>query len=56
MGPNNTKNSESNSVILSYLTTNNIVRICFYCKETTNLIKKLFHCFVSKPRVGPINS
>jgi hypothetical protein len=28
---------------------------CFYCKNK-NLIKKLFLCFVSKPRVGPINN
>ncbi len=53
MGPNNTKNS-SKSVIFSYLTMNNIVRIHY--KKTPNLIKKLFLCFVSKPRVGPINS
>ncbi len=29
---------------------------CFNCKKTPNLIKKLFLCSVSKPRVGPINS
>ncbi len=30
---------------------------CFYWKKTPpNLIKKLFLCFVSKPRVGPIKS
>jgi hypothetical protein len=29
---------------------------CFHCKKTPYLIKKLFVCFVSKPRVGPINS
>ncbi len=29
---------------------------CFYCKKTPNLIKKLFLCFESRPRVGPINS
>jgi hypothetical protein len=34
---------------------NNVVILLFYCKNT-NLIKKLFICFVSKPRVGPINS
>jgi len=29
---------------------------CFNCKKNPNLIKKLFLCFVSKPRVGPMNS
>ena len=29
---------------------------CFKCKKTPNLTKRLFLCFVSKPRVGPINS
>ncbi len=35
---------------------NNIVRILFELKKTPNLIKKLFLCFVSKPRVGLMNS
>ncbi len=55
MGPNNTKNS-SKSVIFSYLTMNNIVKILFLLQKTPNLIKKLFLCLVTKSRVGPINS
>ncbi len=51
-GPNNTKNS-SKSVIFSWIT---LSESCVYCKKPPNLIKKLFLCFVSKPRVGPINS
>jgi hypothetical protein len=53
MGPNSTKNS-SKSVIFSYLTINNIVRILFLLskKKSPNLIKKLFLCFVSKTKSG----
>ncbi len=35
---------------------NNIVRILLLLWKTRNLIEKLFLCFVSKPRVGPINN
>jgi hypothetical protein len=55
MGLDNTKNS-SKSVILSYLTMNSIVRILLLSSKTPNLMIKLFLCFVSRPRVGPINS
>jgi hypothetical protein len=33
-----------------------LLESCFYCKKTPNLIKKLFLCFVLKPRLGAINS
>jgi hypothetical protein len=56
MGTNYTKNL-SKSVIFSYLTMNkNCQNLAFIVKKTPNLIKKLFLRFVSKPRVGPINS
>ncbi len=55
MGPNNANNSSKKCDFL-------IVNYEYYCqnlafivKKTSNLIKKLFLCFVSKPRVGPIN-
>jgi hypothetical protein len=51
IGPNITKNS-SKSVIFSYLTMNNIVRILLFCKNTKFDQKTVF-CCVSKPRVGP---
>ncbi len=55
MGPNNTKNSslKCDFLIFNYeLYCQNLVFIV----KTPNLIKKLFLCFASKPRVGPINS
>ncbi len=56
MGPNNTNNS---SLKCDF----HIINYEYYCqnlvlivKKTPNLIKNLFLCSVSKPRVGPINS
>ncbi len=51
MGPNNTKNSsfKCDFLIFNY-------RNLIFIVKTPHLIKNLFLCFVSKPRVGPINS
>jgi hypothetical protein len=49
--PTTLSKNSSKSVIFSLLSES-----CFYCKKTPNLIIKLFLCFVSRPRVGPINS
>ncbi len=56
MGPNNTKNSSFKCDFLIFNYEQYCQNLVFIVKNPPNLIKKLFLCFVSKPKVGPINS
>ncbi len=56
MGPNNTKNSSFKCDFLIFNYEWYCQNLVFILKKPPNLIKKLFLCFVSKQRVGPINS
>jgi hypothetical protein len=51
MSPNNTKNS-SKSVIFSYLTINNIVRILLYCKKNTKFAQETVSLLCVKTKSG----
>ncbi len=55
-GPSKTKNSLLKCDFLIFNYEYYCQNLVFIVKKTPNLIKKLFLCFVSKPRLGPINS
>jgi len=53
MGPNNTKNSSLKCDFLIFNYEKYCQNLVFIVKNTKFEQKKLFLCFVSKPRVGP---